>query len=345
MNIGILTFHEGINHGGYFQSFAILNYLSDNGFQAEIINYKNRIHYINEYKVFLFTKNPILLYNNVRKILKFRKDQKKLNLTKFTTNSSNINIGKYDTIIIGSDIVWNCEWDFLGKDPIYFGEKIENKRLIAYAPSCGAADINNIPSFVKSGLPKFSEISVRDENTANMVSNILGWKPPIVADPTFIYDFPILDTKDVINIASPYLLVYAYSLREIEIESALKFAKDNGLKTISVAYFNSWCDENHINVGPFEWLAYFQNAQYVLTSTFHGTIFSIKCKKCFITSNNEQISKKVLSLLKSVKLTHRLIYDEDFTSILKEEINYTAVESLLSPFISMSKEFLLKALS
>jgi hypothetical protein len=345
MNIGILTFHEGINHGGYFQSFAMLNYLSDNGFQTEIINYKNRIHYINEYKAFFFTKNPILLFNNIKKILKFRKDQKKLNLSKFATNNSNINIEKYDTIIIGSDIVWNYEWDFLGKDSIYFGEKIEHKRLIAYAPSCGAANINNIPLFVKSGLPKFSEISVRDENTANMVLNVLGRKPPIVADPTLIYDFPILDTKNVINNTGPYLLVYAYSLRKIEIDSALKFAKDNGLKTISIAYSNVWCDENHINVGPFEWLAYFQNAQYVLTSTFHGTIFSIKCKKSFVTSSNEQIYNKVQYLLESTGLMHRLINNTDFTSILKEEINYATVDSLLAPFISMSKEFLLKALS
>jgi hypothetical protein len=285
------------------------------------------------------------MYNNIRKILKFRKDQKKLNLAKFTTNNSNINIGKYDTIIIGSDIVWNYEWDFLGKDPIYFGEKIEDKRLIAYAPSCGAANINNIPLFVKSGLPKFSEISVRDENTANMISNVLGYKPPVVADPTLIYDFPILDTKGVINTKLPYLLIYAYNLREIEIDSALKFAKDNGLKTVSIAYSNPWCDENHINVGPFEWLAYFQNAQYILTSTFHGTVFSIKCKKKFVTSNNKQIFNKVIYLLEFAGLTDRLISNADFTPVLKEEINYTAVDTLLSPFISMSKEFILKALS
>jgi polysaccharide pyruvyl transferase WcaK-like protein len=348
MLIGILTFHDGINHGAYFQVFALQNYLLEHGFQVEIINYKNKAHYINEYKAFLFIKNPIILLNNIIKIIKFRRDQKKLNISGFITtgfiaNRLKKSITKYDIIIVGSDIVWNYEWDFTGKDPIYFGDGLENKRLVAYAASCGDANLNDIPVFVRLGLRKFSSISVRDKHTANLVSLVLGVEPPVVMDPTLLYDFSKFDGKKTSE-GTPYILIYAYYVPEKIVESIIEFARSRKLKLIAIGYYNKWCNTNHINIGPFEWLGYIKNAAFIITSTFHGTIFSIINKKPFVTIPNKPMFNKTSTILSMLKLDDRLTESNNAVSILEKNIDYNRVDTLLSPAIEKSKDFLLQAL-
>ena len=63
------------------------------------------------------------------------------------------------------------------------------------------------------------------------------------------------------------------------------------MKLISVDYSNSWCDKNIIDIDPFEWLGYFKNAKYVLTSTFHGTIFSLKYKSRLLREKMSKLSQ------------------------------------------------------
>lgn len=344
MHIGVLTFPEEINHGAFFQCFALQNYLEDQGFNVEFINYKNKSYYFNEYKTWLWTKNPMLLYYNIKKIIKFRKDQKALHLSKFTIQKSKIDITKYDVIIVGSDIVWDYDWDLIGRDPIFFGEGLESKPLVAYAASCCDVNINEIPQYVKIGMPKFLAITVRDNNTVDLVKNVMGTNPPIVADPTLMYDFSKIPVRNI-EYKFPYILVYAYKLREQEIKSIILFARQKKLRLISIAYFNPWCDENRIDIGPFEWLSYFQKAEYVLTSTFHGTIFSIIYKKPFVTSGHKIILNKLSAILEITKLNDRLVLGGDITPILERRIDYNMVDSLLLPLIEKSRWFLLDALN
>jgi len=342
MKIGILTFHEGINHGGYFQAYGTFSFLKSRGYDVEIINYKNSQHFRNEYVTFLVTKDVVLLYKNIVKIFKFRKAHKKFKRTKFTTNCKKINTSVYDVIIVGSDIVWNYEWDFLGNDHIYFGECLESKKIISYAPSCGAVDLNNeVPKFVTQGLRKFKHISVRDENTFKMVKKAIDVQSKIVLDPTFIYDFS--ENVDISE-ECPFILIYAYTLKDDEIKSVIDYAKKHNLKLISIGYSNSWCDKNVIDIGPFEWLAYFKNATYILTSTFHGTIFSIKFEKKFAISNNDGIRTKIKTILKLIELDNRIIKDTNLHEIFDSNINYNAINKKLDVLIDDSRKYLINAI-
>lgn len=344
MKIGILTFHEGINHGGFFQAYSTYSYLKEKGYDVEIINYKNKTHWFLEYKAFLWTKNPIKLFKNIKKIGMFKKAHKQFELTNFSKNINDINTSIYDVIVIGSDIVWNYQWKFLGKDPVYFGHGLNSKKLVSYAPSCGAVDLNKtIPNFVKEGLKKFSHISVRDENTYTLVEKAIHKEVKIVLDPTFIYN---INGKEIEpNEKEEYILVYAYHIREKEISSTINFAKQNNLKLISVGYSNSWCDKNIIDIGPFEWLGYFKNAKYIVTGTFHGTIFSIKYQKNFVTSTNPGIETKIKTILETIGLSDRVIEDTDVKKVLDNEINYECVNKELNILIDDSRNYLIKAIN
>lgn len=185
--IGILTFHDGINHGAFFQAFSTYIFLKSKGYNVEIINYKNSTHWLAEYKAFLITKNPKILFSNIKKIFAFKKDQKQMNLGSFTKKASKIK-KHFDVIVVGSDIVWNYEWAFLGKDPIYFGYGLNTKKWISYAASFGNIDYDTtiVPEYVSSGLQKFSYISVRDENSKCIVNKACGKEAEVVLDPTFL---------------------------------------------------------------------------------------------------------------------------------------------------------------
>lgn len=344
MKIGILTFHEGINHGGFFQAFSTYSFLKSKGYDVEIINYKNKTHWLAEYKEFLITKNPQRLVSNIKKIFAFKKDQKQMNLSSFTKDATKIK-ENYDVIVVGSDIVWNYEWDFLGKDPVYFGQGLNSKKWISYAPSFGAIDCENtvIPDFVSNGLRKFTHISVRDENSKCIVKKACSKEAKVVLDPTFLFETNGMEKPIKVN--EPFLLVYAFTLRDSDILQTKAFAKKNKLKVVAVGYSQPWADFNIINLGPFEWIGYFYKSSYVLTGTFHGTLYSLKYKKNFITSDNKGISNKTKTILSKLGLLNRLTEGElNFEYLYTNGIDYDQVTDLLMPLIDDSKKYLINAI-
>ena len=135
MKIGILTFHDGLNHGAFLQAFSTMTYLNTKFDHVQIINYKNKYHHRQEgWKHIFKYRNPIRIIDFLQKKISFSKDQKKLNLTKFTTNHNKIIPLNFDTIIIGSDVIWNSS--IFGEDDIYFGNVLECKQ-IAFSASFG----------------------------------------------------------------------------------------------------------------------------------------------------------------------------------------------------------------
>jgi hypothetical protein len=353
MKIGILTFYDGINHGAYLQAYSLLYYLLSKGYQAEIINYKNNVHFKNENifvsKILKKNLNIIAIINilfnlkiyfikfqNLRKVCKFRKSKKLLTKLKVVTDRSEVNISKYDIVIVGSDIVWDYSYDPTGHDTVYFADGLKNKKIISYAASCGDADLNDIPQYVILGLQKFTKISVRDYGTKQLVFKTLGLQPAIVADPVLLFNFPKFKNKS----KDPYILVYAYRLTPEEIEKIIVFSVRNRIKTISIGYYNSWCDKNIIALDPFEWVGYFQHSRYVVTSTFHGTIFAIKYNKEFATSINSHICNKLSFILDYLGLTDRITENKDIIKIFEEKINYENINILLLKLIENSKNYL-----
>ncbi len=343
--VGILTFHDGINHGAYLQAYSLMKTVEKLGFNVEIINYKNRHHWKSEYRAFLIRKNVIMILLNLYKILKFRKAQQKfkLNPQNLLLDSQCLYSTPYDVIIVGSDIVWNFELDHLGKDPVYFGHKLNAQRIISFAPSFGAININTeAPDYVVEGLKKFSAISVRDENSRVLTKKIFNRDPKVVLDPTFLYDFRDVEIEPKFE---KFLLVYAFRLRKTEIEQLKKFAALKKLKTIAIGYENYWCDKNVIALDPFEWLGYFKKAAYVATGTFHGTIFCIKYNKNFCISNNDAINNKILAILGNLKLLNRILAEDNTANmIFNDTINYAEVNSKLEHLVNDSVRYLKEAL-
>lgn len=122
-------------------------------------------------------------------------------------------------------------------------------------------------------------------------------------DPTFLYDFNQEQAYSrVSKLSEPYMLVYSYAGDEKATKVIREYARKHNLKTLAVGYRQSWCDRNLMNVGPFEWIDLFRNAETVATSTYHGTIFSLKNKKDFFLIQNHKAHNRVSALLNTLKI-------------------------------------------
>ena len=254
---------------------------------------------------------------------------------------------KVDTLVIGSDEVFNCLQT--NKDVGYsielFGYNNNANRLISYAASCGTTTISGLEKYkvkdeISECLKKFNAISVRDNNSGEVVKNLTGNEPNFNLDPVFIYDFNgLIPNKVDIN---NYIVVYAYSNRIGYKEGKVirEFAKKNNKKLVCIGSVQNCCDIC-IKANPFEMLAYIKNADYIITDTFHGSVFSIKFNKKFATIIRNSNKEKLSDLLNRFNLSNREVTDmNDLEEILTKEIDFKPVNEFLTKQITKAKEYL-----
>ena len=339
MKIGILTFHDGINHGAYLQCYGLYKTIKNLGYDVKVINYKNFKHWWKEYKCFLWTKNPKFLIANIRKILKFKVEQKNISKTIFTFSHEKVKREEFDIIVIGSDMVWNYKTYLVGFDPVYFGYYLNAKRIFSYAASFGDIDNDNsVPREIINGINNFSRISVRDENSLKILRRITYKPVKLVLDPIFLYPY---SEEEKICKYNNFILIYAYNMSFDQIKQIRNFANKKNLNIIAIAYNQPWCDKNIIAVSPFEWLGFFRKANYIITSSFHGTIFSIKYEKQFITLPNININNKIEYVLKISGLKNRIFQNQsNIEKLLNSPINYKIINQKISKHIMESKKYL-----
>lgn len=252
-----------------------------------------------------------------------------------------------DVLVIGSDEVFNCTQR--GKEVGYslqlFGKDNKAKKLISYAASFGSTTYEKFSYYGKSNeigeyLSKFDSISVRDKNSYHIVKKLTNTAPKNNVDPVLVYDFNDEVTKqiDMTN----YVVVYAYSgrINEDEANAIQKFAHKRGKKTLSIGVMQAFTDE-YVMANPFELLAYIKNADYVVTDTFHGTVFSIKYQIPFAVIIRESNKQKLTDLLEKFDLTARMAENsEDIESVLLSGFDKKSIRSKLKEYQSEAIDYL-----
>ena len=349
MKVGILTYHDGINYGAFFQVYALQSFLLRHGFQCQVINYKNRGFTLREYKCFL---GPQLLYpqqlangtiiKNFVKIAKFKKAHRKLNLTNRIFSADKLATLYFDAIVIGSDEVWNFGTDLIGYDPVYFSQGLKAGRIVSYAASFGTIKTHEaVPEQLRNSLNRIEYVSVRDENSANIMRAISNKPVQIVLDPTFLVD---LKPEAITPHERGFILIYGF-FSEKMIHHILEYARFVGKKTVSVGYNQPWCDVSLDTLSPFQWLGYFANCDCVITMMYHGMIFSVLNQKDFCMFSTPYRKHKIGNLISDLGLSKRIV-DEDgsIKDVFAEEIDYSKVNTRIETRRRQSEKFLLGAL-
>jgi hypothetical protein len=338
MKIGILTFHDGINYGAYLQVYSLYHVLQNLGAEPEILNYKGFFHWRWEYRWLLWTKQPMRLVSNLKKLIGFKRCQKLLKQTKFTFRRTGL--PHYDKVVVGSDEIWN--YSVPHRDDIYFGVGLSAREKYAYAASFGSVKENaEIPEKLLNSLKTFKKISVRDENSMQLMRRNLPEKECIkVLDPTLLYDF---DGKEIEPCEKDYILIYTThnAIAESVQNEIIAFAKKRNKTLIAVGYHMSWCEKNFDTLTPFEWIGFFKCADMVITTMFHGTMFSIKYQKEFCTILEPYRVNKLKDLLIELGLESRL-YDNarGLDGVFDALTDYVLVEERLKERKKISFDYI-----
>ena len=265
---------------------------------------------------------------------------------------------KYDAVLVGSDQLWRPEGYSTGFYNLLFVPDEIPK--ISYATSFGTNDIpNNKKRAAKKFLNRFSAISVRELQGSQIVKQLTGKTVPTTLDPTLLFtstewkrNLKKVETKD----RGKYIFCYFLGDNSEHRKQALKLKELTGYKIITIPHLDevvegdfSFGDEQLFNIDPVGFFYLIEGADYILTDSFHGTVFSILNRKKFITFNRytEQSknsrNSRIDSLFTLLKLQARL-YNGQIENIFNE-IEYNSVESRLDDFRDQSISYLKQALS
>lgn len=332
MNIGIVTPYDSANYGAYLQAYATKKYLEMQGHQVKFIKWRTE-----EDRKKVFFKKSSNFIVRIKSLLRKKHNMENYNkmtaaLSRFElVDIQDIDRSDLDLIVLGSDEIWNINVkNFQNK--VFYGGNCGNIPILAYAPSAGNAkpqDFRNFPEICEL-MNKVSIIGVRDENTANIVHELCNYKPEIVCDPTFLLSIDDYEMQGKNMVKEPYILVYTYHIDPKFQEYLVKFAKEKHIKLVAACMYQPWCDEN-VCCEPLEFLTLIKEAEYVFTSTFHGSIFTLfQHKKCVMDAK----SKKLIDLVNWTNMQSAVVKSDDsyeeFCSKIENAHDYNTFEMNLN---------------
>lgn len=248
-----------------------------------------------------------------------------------------------DILVFGSDEIWNVSRKVISSYPALWGQGMTGGRRIAYAPSANGADFkayDGLESF-RSSLQSFSMLSARDHDTARDVEALVGRHVEVVCDPTLLLDADAYrKLRRSVEVPNEYLLVYSSYRKGFsseEIESVREYAREKGMSVVSADNYLPWCDQC-FPCGPYGFLGLLDKASYVVTDTFHGTLFSVIYRKQLVSYAR---NRKTLNLQSQLGITDRNCHDGDsLRECLEREVRYDEVERNIQRLSASSRAFL-----
>lgn len=363
--VGILSMQKVVNYGSFMQAYALKMLLQNIGADKvefiDIIPGRRLIPLNSRFYNYIVVPIKKLINGSFKSAIKGRRFYKELRRT--ITNNWNVlglneqNTPPYDLVVVGSDEVFNCyqptTWGYTTQ---LYGD-IPNEispNVVSYAGSFGNTDLYDLEIFqikeeIASHLNTLKAISVRDENSKKIIETITGREVQMHIDPVLAYGFQ----SEIAAMNEPpcredYMIVYTYSGRiksSQEYGAIQKFAIDNNLKIFSVFCRYDWCDKTIVPENLFEIFRWFRHSKYVVTDTFHGSIFSIITHSNFAVFVRESNSNKLTYLLKSLSLPDRVVDNmHTLASVLSHSIYYNECDQILEKERGRTVNYLKKAL-
>ncbi|WP_439555911.1 polysaccharide pyruvyl transferase family protein [Dyadobacter sp.] len=375
--IGIITFLNANNYGAELQAYALNRKLELLGYDSEIINYlfyknpdyiaeekakpliplslKTRVKdlilkYIDKLSILL---NPTIAETRRKRFKEFHAVHTKT--SKVYTRYSELYLAShlYDVYIVGSDQVWNPN-NSANLEPYFLTFAPAGSKKLSYASSFGVSKIDTKHhAFYQKMLTNLDYVSTREEVGVKLIREMSNREATHVVDPTLL-----LQTSDWENILVPYnesepfILIFVFRNSKFITDFALQLRKVTGYKIIRICPNEMKVDSNLDilnlrDLGPLEFLGVYQRASIVLTTSFHGTIFSLIFEKPFYTitpagKNNNSRQQGLLSL---VGLSDRIIEEgSNYPDITRTEIDFKPVKEILERERENSVKYLMNSI-
>ena len=323
MRCGIVTVYNSENCGSFLQGYALARFLQKNGHEAVFIRQNCPNHSASPKRYFTKLAKTVLRGNlaGAKRLVVRRKNFRQaidqhLQVVKDATG--------LDCCILGSDVIWDVSTGFFRNSHTFFwGTRFSPAKIIAYAPSIGFSKEEDLKKvdFVQESLSNMAAVSVRDEVSQRLLQPYCNKEIHLVCDPTFLVDWADYNAIAKETDLEKFIFLYCYgNLPAADREAIQSIAKAEGLKTVTFGNYNSWCDVC-LPYDPLLFLSIYDKADYIITNTFHGTVFSAIYEKRFAVVNNDK--QKVLNVLKMCGLSEKMTQTaEDYHAILHSDFDY-----------------------
>lgn len=346
--IGILTFHYSDNYGAVLQSYAlrtIINSLSN--CEAEIINYVPREFTYPLYKN--DKKSWQLLCEKRKKFEEFLQMKCGINSPMISEVTGN----QYDYYCVGSDQVWNLMF----ADLEYFLPNLDEEAIkISYAASIGMNFENAYKrkDLFEKYISKFKSISLREQEHIELIKTVCQKECQCVLDPTLLLkaeDYSLIISKD--NVYDKPFILFFWLHHDDELMNGIEFVNDLSRKygipivhTVVGAkpYVFNMDAGSMIYEGVDYFLWYIKNASFVVTNSYHATLFSIQFKIPFYTFLVDKMRSRLDTLSEKLGIHSRIVDSYINFTMIDDNINFEDIDNRLRVERAKSMNFLREAL-
>ena len=352
LRTGLITFHFSHHYGAQLQAFATMKAIRGLGHDCEIINYRlpDAVRASQLYKKTASVRGIVSDAHTTLHYAQFKRRVDRFNAfvaeempqtAKRYGGFADLQADppSYDVYVAGSDQIWN-PYIFEDKqfDPSFLLAFAKEGRKISYAPSFAVSELpEDKAQQLKDYLEPFSALSVREKRGQTLVERCTGRTARVVLDPTLLlrredWAAQAAAPKD----KKPYILCYFVSDPGAAASYAKALAERTGLPIVQLAGARrkiDGCSKLVFDAGPREFLGLFQNADYVVTNSFHGAVFSLQFGRPFFTSMSPKelanpTDSRIYSLLSRLGCADRII-GLDSTAPVDAAIDYDIVNARL----------------
>lgn len=380
MRLGIITFHSIINYGSALQAYAMQEGIAKQGVDTELIDYRPELRTFSiheriknnwkhlfdtgKWKRFLASKKEMntLFYTDEEKSKKraesfktFQNDFFRLSKLIIQREELKDLNSLYDGFVCGSDQIWNPK--YIGHDMTYFLDFVPGAKRIAYAPSIAVAEFpKEYRNEIKNEMNKFENISVRENESIEIVRALTGKDVTVVVDPTLLLthsDWEKIERKPIDFIESTdYIFCYFLGANEEYIQWVNHLKRLTGLPVVLVTctelkVFKGYGDISYEAIGPSEFVFLIHHANYICTDSFHGTVFSIINNKKFFTfkrykdESKTSENSRIYTLLELIGHQERLIRRvEEITTLYQTSLDYEPIQKKILERKRVAEQYL-----
>lgn len=333
MKVGILTFHHSLNAGAALQAWALQEYLCSVGVATDIVNYgkigwpskynlraESLRHFVGSFYNGFNTFRRTLFIESYRRHLYRRFQRACMGLGAAITKADIPNLG-YTHLITGSDQIWHPVINE-GDETYFLANVAPGVKRISYAPSFGVDEFDHaLERKMADWLSRFDALSVREPQGAAIVRRLCGREATVVCDPTLLLPrtaYERIERPPRFGLPKRYVAVYTVCGHPWAESAALQLGEQMNLPVVHLlgGQLARWYLPGKVNrvtaLGPSEWLWFMHHADYVVTNSFHGTVFSLLYHRPFTVALNGKVSDaRMLTLLDGTGLESRAMLTAD----------------------------------
>ncbi len=355
MRASIITMTTTYNYGATLQAYALQEFVKKLGFECDIIDHMSSAEKHKKIRLADFSRNNIRkmpykhwLERGYRRFEDFYDLYMNMGRRYASVDELKADPPKSDAFISGSDQVWNYKDPKL--DRFFLDFVPEDKKKISYAASMGNSDLpEEKKEKYATALKRFDAISVREREAYNLIQPLTEKRVNINCDPAFLLtadewrslEKPVKGLK-----AGEYILCYMLH-KPLWINEWLKELKKKTSKKIVFVGLNGYqrgfFDKYVRDAGPSEFLWLIDHAAAVVSSSFHGNVFSLIFGKTLISTPDKNRPDRIRNLLRMFGENRRELYEAS-SEYCMEAVDSNLVEKIAFSERNRSEQYLLDAL-